>query len=37
VMFMARRHGKLAKLAKAGRLTPEQVKSKIAEKYNRKS
>jgi hypothetical protein len=36
-MFMARRHGRLAKLAKAGKLTPEQVKAKIAERYNKKT
>jgi hypothetical protein len=34
---MARRHGRLAKLAKAGKLTPEQVKEKIAERYNKKT
>lgn len=33
---MARR-GSLAKLAKAGKLTPEQVKAKIAERYNKKT
>jgi len=32
-----RRHGKLAKLAKAGRITPQQVKAKIAERYNKKT
>jgi len=36
-MYMARRHGRLAKLAKAGKLTPEQVKARIAEKYNKKT
>jgi hypothetical protein len=34
---MARRHGRLAKLAKAGKITPEQVKAKIAERYNKKT